>query len=116
MHGGFRIPMRLEIMGTPIRILFCLSLLVAAYVAGGQVTPSPVAVTIALEKNLITQNEPVLLRLTFENQSEREVVVSLGDDDEILEMSSEDSSSDSTKSLFFRLHVNFECGLVSRGW
>jgi hypothetical protein len=65
---------------------FCQCLLFAAGFSEAQTTPTPVVAAISLEKSLITQHEPALLELRFENLSERGTVVSLGENDEKLEL------------------------------
>jgi hypothetical protein len=67
-------------------IFACLYLLLATQAARGQGASIPVMASVSLEKNPITQREPAILELTFENQSDQEVVISLGYEDEKMEI------------------------------
>ena len=69
-----------------VPVLVCQCLLLAARSVHAQGTPAPVVAAISLEKSLITQHEPAMLELTFENQSEQEIVISLGYEDEKMEI------------------------------
>src|SRR5580704_5804424 len=78
--------------GRPVTIAlatryFCLPLLVCqSMVSTSQLShagpPAIVMAAISLETSFVTQHEPVLLELALNNQSEQEIVVSLGDNDE----------------------------------
>jgi hypothetical protein len=60
----------------------CLLLILAA--AGAQVGPVHLTTTISLAKKVITQHEPVILEMAFENTSQQGVAVNLGYQDEKL--------------------------------
>src|SRR5438128_1722415 len=53
--------------------------LLTFWTALAQDTPAP-SVTVALEKNTITQHEPVIMRFTFLNPSSQDIAFDLGDD------------------------------------
>jgi hypothetical protein len=69
-----------------VATLVCECLLLGTQSSQAQSASVSVATTVSLEKSSVTQHEPVLLELTFENPSEQEVVISLGDDDEKIEL------------------------------
>src|SRR5437879_13819370 len=53
--------------------------LVTLRTARAQDTPAP-SLTVTLEKNTITQHEPVIMRFTFLNPSSQDIAFDLGDD------------------------------------
>jgi len=57
-------------------------LLVALGIAHAQDALVRIATHMSLERNVITQHEPVILKITFDNPSERGVVVNFGYEDE----------------------------------
>jgi hypothetical protein len=67
-----------------------------------------IAVVISLQKIVTTQHEPVLVELTFENRSDKGVVVSLGSDDEKLNVRVEDPSGEIFDKPRPKMQTGFE--------